>query len=499
MNRINYLMSALLGVALVSSVSAQTSRDDEVLNKLNALEGEVKKLRESNAKLEHKVSQYELGENWLDKRRAEEVRSLIKEVLADADTRASLLADGAVAGHDGRYFYLASADGGFRLNIDGRVQVRYLYNHRDRGAGSVIDENEAGFELRRVNLNFHGTINSGPKFLYAVGIQTEGDDQELNLDHAKIGYQISDTLTLWAGEDKAWFLREEMTSASHQLAMERSLVNEAFTLGRIQGIWLVWQPDDMFKIYGSINDGLRSGEADGAGGFECCGTSKSFNEDVVDIAFTARLDFKISGNWDQTKDFSAWEGEPTGIFVGAAVHYQVAETGDLQTAGDDLDFPNIGGEYDAFLTWTIDGSLESNGFNIFGSLVGTHTKSVETPGNNGVDHYGAMIQVGYMVIPNKLEPYFRIEWMTMDDTGALGDTPNDVTLLTFGANWYIKKHAAKFTLDVVWALDPLEGQNIDQHPIAVTKGKSLSGLGLLFDDANQDNQFVIRAQFQLLF
>lgn len=43
-------------------------------------------------------------EVWLDEHRAGEIKTLIRDVLADADLRASLV---------GKKFYLASEDGGF--------------------------------------------------------------------------------------------------------------------------------------------------------------------------------------------------------------------------------------------------------------------------------------------------------------------------------------------------------------------------------------------------
>ncbi len=54
-------------------------------------------------------------------------------------------------------------------------------------------------------------------------------------------------------------------------------------------------------------------------------------------------------------------------------------------------------------------------------------------------------------------------------------------------NYYLKKHSAKFTVDGVFALDPLTG-------IAVS-----DGLGLQGDGADEDGQFALRAQFQILF
>jgi len=55
---------------------------------------------------------------------ADETRALVAEMLADAETRSSLLQNSATAGHDGKFF-LASPDGNFRLNIGGQIQFRY--------------------------------------------------------------------------------------------------------------------------------------------------------------------------------------------------------------------------------------------------------------------------------------------------------------------------------------------------------------------------------------
>jgi hypothetical protein len=63
--------------------------------------------------------------------------------------------------------------------------------------------------------------------------------------------------------------------------------------------------------------------------------------------------------------------------------------------------------------------------------------------------------------------------------------------MTFGANYYFHKHDAKFSLDLVWALDTIPSVGGDMG--------AFSGLGLLGDYAGEDNQLALRAQFQLLY
>ena len=183
--------------------------------------------------------------------RSQQVKGLVHEVLADADTRASLLENGLDAGHNGKRFFLASSDGGFLMEISGQIQVRYVYNNRSRnGGGEVDDENEGGFEVRRAKLKFAGHIAS-PRLFYKLKLSVSRSDNEVEAQTIVIGYKLTDELKIWGGEFKAAFLREESTSSSRQLAAERSVINEIFTVGYVQGVGIKWKGGDVFKVRGS--------------------------------------------------------------------------------------------------------------------------------------------------------------------------------------------------------------------------------------------------------
>ena len=87
------LTAGLLGLASVTYAAEQSV---DVQAALKALKAEVAAMRSANS------------ESWLNERRAEEVKALVREVLADAETRASLAEGGMSAGHNGKAFYLAS-------------------------------------------------------------------------------------------------------------------------------------------------------------------------------------------------------------------------------------------------------------------------------------------------------------------------------------------------------------------------------------------------------
>ncbi len=232
--------------------------------------------------------------NWLNERRVEQVKDIVREVLADADTRASLLESGMTAGHNGKHFFLASEDGRFLLNIGGQIQFRYIMNQRKGVSRNGHDNGESGFTLRRTKLKFKGHINS-PKIGYAIGIQTDRTNETIYLDHAYVKYKLRDDLVLWAGERKSPFLREELTSSSRQLTVERSQMNEIFTLGRTQGVGAVWTANENLIAHVAITDGSRSGEPSSK-------AKKDFDDDTTDFAITGRVDLRLLGDWKQKKN-----------------------------------------------------------------------------------------------------------------------------------------------------------------------------------------------------
>ncbi len=489
-----------LGSGLLLTAAGAVNADTATSN--TDLQAQVAALQAKVQQLEGKQS-----DTWLDQRRADEVKALVKEVLADADTRASLLESGATAGHNGKNFFITSEDGNFLLKIYGQVQVRYVYNNRDdhdeATAGDEFDAHEGGFSIRRAKLGFKGHIVS-PQWFYDVRVAVSESSNDARLEKAVVGYEAMDGLKLWAGEDKAPFLREELISSSSQLGVERSIVNEFFTAGYTQGVGAEWT-SDMFRVSGMINDGVRAGEKGGAETFanqefpvldengdpvDADGdgiddvflgerpVDKLFDGDGSDFALSGRVDVKILGDWDSWNDFESWSGQDTSLFVGGGFHWEKGETGD--------DFLN-----NDFIMWTVDASFKTGGFGVYGAVVGLHTMNDDAAQTDDIDVFGFVVQASYL-FDDKIEPFVRYDWLDLGDLTVDGaDQSDDFNALTFGANYYFAKHSAKIQVDVVWAFDPVDPSLLSQV--------NLSSLGLAADTGDNDDQIALRAQFQLLF
>ncbi len=392
------------------------------------------------------------GDNWLNERRAEEVKGLIMEVLSDADTRASLLNDGTIAGHDGKHFFLRNADGTFALYLGGQIDFRYIWNNQDTSTG---DEDEGGFQTRRLKLKANGHISS-PKIKYKVTLATDRGDGSVFLEDYEIGYQVSDNVQIAAGLMKLPLLTEELTSSSKLLAVERTPTNEYFTLNRAEGVRLRYD-DGLILINFMISDGANSERSD-------------FDEDESEIALTGRIDYLVQGKRSQGKDFTGWSGQEQFLNIGGAYHL---EYGDGRNGGTS-----------DYHSHTIDVQWENGPLNLFAAYIGATIDSDEatTPDR---DMTGFVVQGGVHLVPDKVEVFGQ--WFSID-----GDISGENTFdgCVAGVNYYIKGHRTKLTADVIWLNDMLPSSN----PFGASA--SSSGLGLI---TGMEDEMAVRTQFQVLF
>ena len=431
-----------------SSVGSETRSNPDP--RIDALLDEVRSLRDEVQHLRAKTD-----EPWLTEHRADEVRALVQDVLADADTRASLLADGMTAGWD-HGFFLASADGNFKLKVGGYLQYRYVLNSQDN---SPVDDNRGGFENTRTRLKFAGHVGD-PTWIYYILGDFSRDGGKFKLKDAYMGHAFDDSgWTVVAGQFKVPMLREELVSDVYQLPVSRSLVWSEFTAGRTQGAALDYRGDRVHFVAG-YTDGHPA-----TGGFNSPALARD-----TEYALTARVEVLLEGDWSQFKDLTSFPDERRAIMLGGAVHYQDGEYG---TADDELEV----------LQWTIDVSAEFGGANIFAYVVGRHLDSTTVE----LDQYAFVVQGGYF-LADDWEIFGRYEWA--DDDGLSAE---DLSVVTVGVNRYFHQHQVKWSTDIGFGLDE----------VTTTWGDGFIGdggdiTGWRTDSAGSDGQVVIRSQLQFV-
>lgn len=388
----------------------------------------------------------------------EQVHAMVQEALADAETRTSLQREGAYGGYDDGFF-LSNGDGSFRLNFGLTEQIRWIWNSREGDVGDGFDPDSFGFENTRTRLDFSGNA-FGRETTYRI--QGEFDSMgSFGLLDAWVGHQYDNGWMFRAGQMKAPFLHEELVSVQHQLAVERSLVNEMTTGGRTQGIEGSYDAET-WRLHLMYSDGWGA-----SGGLNGEYSNTPFNMLTTEFAVTGRWEMLLQGSdWDLFNDYTSFPNGDPGMLLGVAGHFQKGEFG---TSTVD--------EAETF-AWTVDLSAEFGGSNLAGYLVGQHSEPNDDA-LESMDQYGFVIQGGFF-LNDQWEPFLRYEWMDLDMEGV-----DDVSLVTLGFNYYLYEHNLKWTTDLVWGLD-----SVPVHA---------AGLGLLADQSDEEDQLALRSQLQLAF
>ena len=144
----------LVGVMLISTTCLASPYSDDIQQQIDTLRNRIHSVEENTNEMRDSLNSLreENEVDWLTEERTNQIKTLVHTVLADADTRSSLVGDGLLGGWDDGFF-VASSDGLFRLQVGGLVQERYIMSHRD-----ASDSWRGGFENTRSRLNISGHI-----------------------------------------------------------------------------------------------------------------------------------------------------------------------------------------------------------------------------------------------------------------------------------------------------------------------------------------------------
>ena len=513
------------GLALTGAASAQGT---DAMSEIAQLKAEVATLKSQN------------GDKWLTEERAAEIKSLVKDVLADSETRTSLQGSGATSGYNNGFF-ISSADGNFKLNLSLLTQARFTWNYqpgenigtpslgRDlggnfyaqvEGTGTVSGTGDGvstwAFENRRTQMAFAGNVVD-PSWTYMARLNYGSaidpytpEAGALVLQDAWVNKDFGNGVGLKVGQFKSPFMAESLRNDGAQLTAERSVVDYYFSGGYTQGIMLNYSSDQI-RAMGSYNNGPRAQN----------GTWSTNSNNSISLA--GRVEFKAMGSWSQFDNETSLKSDESGLVIGAAIQY-------YNNRGQSVDGrynPAVnseiyGGSYNyqivdetdpanpvvitsgtnsisttGAVNWTVDAAFKSGGLNLSAAFVGANGKyEIDgSPAAGDYTSYGMVVQGGYR-FTDSLEAFGRWEWMNVengaaDPSGPYGGTAEDVNnILTFGVNVYAGTNM-KWTTQFGISLSDIGNSAIET---------SVVGAGWN-QDANTSNsdQMNVISQLQIMF
>lgn len=367
-------------------------------------------------------------DGWMDQARADQIRGIVEDVLADSATRASLqgATDGAVCGYQrGVGFFVGTPDGSFRLEIFGFTQQRFVYNagydaaeRAPYGVDSVW-----GFESRRNELFLNGNIldkslqylvgfsydqHTDPEYMpSANGNPGVATGAQLGISYLNLTKQLADGWFVQVGSIfTPWTYQSHLFAAQNTQMGEYSplefLFGAAYTTGVNVGVaneQIIWQ--------------LCWGDAIGL-------APSGWNADSNQSgAVATRLNWKLAGNWDEYANETSFPGDPFGAFIGVAARWQNGRAINpvaAQTAGQ----------------WglTADINLMFGGANLIaqGVYIADYVSS-------RAGAWGALVQGGFFV-SDSVELFAN--WTIANAVGTQ-------SVANLGGNWYIDRASLKVT------------------------------------------------------
>jgi len=412
----------------------------------NEFAAEIANLKAQIAEM--KASQ---GDAWLTEQRATEIRGIVTDVLADADTRSSLQGSGAGAGYNGGFF-LSSADGNYSMKINVLEQVRWTFNNRNDATDG--EDQTWGFENKRTRMTFGGNMVDSSwsykvayYFAYSNDVEFGTDDGAVLAD-AFVAKDLGGGTSLTVGQFKLPFSGEYGTDAGNLQFNDYSTVSNAFADGYGQGIMISHSADAFRAAVAYVNALSQVNENWDAGSPD------------DEYALTGRAEFKLSGTWDQFNNAMSFRGEEMGVLIGAGLNWA-----DSNTAGD-------GDVFGA----TVDVTVDFGGANVMGAF---YWDNLDDNAVGGENPYGFTLQGGVFV-SDDWELVARYEYGDADTDAD----DNDFSTLTFGANWYMAQNTAKLGLNFGYAFDQ----------IGDTWGGAAAGNNWLGDATGEDGQWMLQAQ-----
>ncbi len=475
MHRSSPCVAILFALSFANGVLAQDESESQAILELDLIRHEIARIRAQGLE----------SAGWLDEQRADEVRAIVHDVLADASTRASLQESTATSGYkDG--FFLASPDANWNLRFRGYIQTRFTYDNRPSVTGLTGEQSldTWGFGIRRMIVILDGVMID-PSWKYKVQLVTvEG---EAIVDDAYLEKKFESGFIFRVGQFVTPFIRENLVMDTVPMMVDRSSVAGFFWSGRTLGLQLEYERGDFRTRLAYVNDFIVKSN------YFNSGDARNMpwpSEKVADYAFAARGEYKPAGTWAQFNDMNGWRTDEFGCMLGVAC--------EVERKGNNQGVPAMYGDIEPFvLGVTADLSLDWSGVSVFTYGVWRQIDPNEA-GLAPANQFGFLFMVGAFV-SDTVQLVARYEYGEAD-SNPNGATPalNQINLngysllqtIGVGANWYIHKQRVKISGDLCYAIDGI-GAFADPGNGFLADGTSPSGA---FDESGQ---LMARLQLQI--
>ncbi|WP_440875171.1 porin [Thalassotalea sp. PLHSN55] len=342
---------------------------------------------------------------------------------------------------------IVTADGNTHLKVEMRVQTRVSspFDNNPSSISGLTGADATNFEVNRSRIKAGGHVLKP-----WVKLKFEYDTEASRLLDFRLTLKHSDELQFRFGRMKAHYSLERVASSKDQMMVDRSMVNDYFTVDRQQGVSLLGRVGK--KQWYDFNYWLDVFN----------GTGREGGNENSDLMIGGRYQWNIFGeSLKSAMGDLSYREKPAAHLAYAFSTNTSRYTKFSSSGGGSLQNFDLHQQDDGFKIsqWLLEGRYQYKGMSVD---VEYHQKTITDQYNTLSDYYqnytggdkvemrGAMAQVG--VHPHAwLQGVAKNLQLTARYAQVDPDTNidhNQLNEITLGANWYFSGHRNKITFDI---------------------------------------------------
>jgi len=446
----------IIGVILTPLLTTN-SKAESTSEQIKALKQQIEQMQKQN---QQQIEELQQKIQDLEVKKEAEKEKIIEEIKAEQkDAWYNKIEVSYKKPGDG--FTIRTKDGNFSLNMRLRAQFQFSVN-------DTTDELTAtDFRIRRLRFYWIGNAFR-PWFEYYIQVSADNSfsgsntNSDLQLRDAYFNAAYKKEAVPRVGQFKVPFNREELNSSSELQLVERSIVNEQFSLGRDIGPALY----GLLGNYVTYGVGIFDGNGRNAASLDsnllyvgrimltpCCGELKYANS-----SFPIGGDYKIEPNFGEDKPLIAFGVAAAGM-EGLNIDRKTPD------AAIEARFDEIGIVTGDFAQLTADVNFKYKIFSIEGEY---DARWISPDANQGVStdkvfDQGFRIQSGVFLIPKLVEVAARFAYIDFDAGAPIvpgEEKPDNSWQITPGLNFYMS-HSHKWKIQLDYSFIKNEFTNAD--------------------------------------
>ena len=254
-------------------------------------------------------------DQWMDEARAEQVRGMVRDVLADSSTRTAYRETVGAAGLSsapGGGVQIIAADGTASIKLTGLVQTRFVVSSAyGSDASPPVDDNTRwGFESKLVMYALSGHfLDPSLTYLTAVAYTSQSNrfitvPGAYRVVYASIRKDLGNGWAIGTGIlNVPWDLESDYIGTSQLTVGDYSIFNYRFGAGKQSGAAFSWK-GDWFRAAGGVFNQINAAQP----GWNAQGN--------LSFAVAGRAEVKWGIPWEQISRTSGAAGDLPGLVLG---------------------------------------------------------------------------------------------------------------------------------------------------------------------------------------